>query len=108
MQIQVLNDGGTHVKIVNPASGETIEQIEVGLDQQVTITAQNEHDPSGLNVGEVEPLQAAAPADSSPDEAEDSGEPAQPLAEGETPEGEPQPPEGEGASEEPCEEGEGA
>jgi hypothetical protein len=55
MQIKIVNDGDgcPAVSVVNPNSNETLESVELGLNQNVTIDLPNAHEATDVVVGEV-------------------------------------------------------
>lgn len=52
MQIQVINDGGTHIQVINPATKEVVSRVEVALDEARLITLADVTDPAAITIGE--------------------------------------------------------
>lgn len=55
MQIKVTNYGtSTNVSVIHPGTEERSVNLGLSAGQAITLTAQNEHDASGIVAGEVE------------------------------------------------------
>jgi hypothetical protein len=62
VEIKVTNDsdGCAHVEVINPTTEECVSKTDVIAGQSLPIVLPDVHDASGIQIGEVVPVEAAA------------------------------------------------